>query len=197
MRRAGACPRRLRGFFAAHSQVPPHPTWLSLWESWRRSRLRGVACRRCQCEPDTLVVAPRHWGTPGSIQGGGRTKTFPLGGRWPGEAGSDEGHSVEATTSARKPTFPPLISQKSKIFASFPRGGSFFLVQAPGSLWESCCRGGRRGLLRYGKTLSAQCAHWAPLPKGEARRRAAKEGAENPAPSKCSSLHHVSNRVTP
>ena len=133
MRRAGACPRRLRGFFAAHSQVPPHPTWLSLWESWRRSRLRGAACRRCQCEPDTLMVDPRHWGTPGSIQGGGRTKTFPLGGRWPGEAGSDEGHSVEATTSAEKPTFPPLISQKSKIFASFPRGGSFFLVQAPGS----------------------------------------------------------------
>ncbi len=31
------------------------PTWLSLWESWRRSRLRGAACRRCQCEPATLV----------------------------------------------------------------------------------------------------------------------------------------------
>ena len=77
------------------------------------------------------------WQFPGSIQGGGRTKTFPLGGRWPGEAGSDEGHSVEATTSARKPTFPPLISQKSKIFASFPRGGSLFLVQVRGVLF--CC----------------------------------------------------------
>ena len=112
-----------------------------------------AACRRCQFEPDTLVVDPRHWVSPGSLRLSGlgqkrgtfrragacprrpreftaaptnfhRTKAFPLGGRWAGEAGSDEGCSVNITTSGKKSTFSPLISQKSKIFASFPPGGS-------------------------------------------------------------------------
>ena len=38
--------------------------------------------------------------------------------------GRMRGGSVKATTSGKKPTFPPLISQKSKIFASFSPGGS-------------------------------------------------------------------------
>ena len=69
-------------------------------------------------ESATLAIDPHHWGSPGSLRlsslGKGRTfrragacprrprgftsaptkfhrtKTFPLGGRWPGEAGSDE-----------------------------------------------------------------------------------------------------------
>ncbi len=129
---------------------------------WGRGDMPFVgraACRRWQCEPDTLVVDPRHWVSPGSLQlnslgkenvpfvGRGHApaahvslplhpptstvpKPSPLGGRWPGEAGSDEGCSVNITTSGKKSTFSPLISQKSKIFDSFPPGGS--LLTGPG-----------------------------------------------------------------
>ena len=77
--------------------LPQHPTWLSLWESWRRSRLRGQeryilwslkkplsaqcahwaplpegeARRRAAAvsyEPVTLVIAPHLRGSPGSLQ---------------------------------------------------------------------------------------------------------------------------------
>ena len=176
MRRAVASPRRPRGFFAAHYQVPPHPTWLSLWESWRRSRLRGVACRRCQCEPDTLVVAPRHWGTPGSIQGGGRTKTFPLGGRWPGEAGSDEGHSVEATTSARKPTPTPHQS-KIKDFCQLPPRGKLFLSPSTWlSLGELLPRVTERAVAIRKDPLRPVCA-LGTSPKGRGKAACRKRGS--------------------
>ena len=59
MRRAGARPRRQRGFISVPTKFP-------------------------------------------------RTKAFPLGGRWPGEAGSDEGRSVKATASAKNPTLPQI-----------------------------------------------------------------------------------------
>ena len=98
MRRAGACPRRQRGFIAAPTKFP-------------------------------------------------RTKAFPLGGRWLAAGETDEGRSVKATASGENPTFSPLISQKSKIFASFSPGRS----QRP---------------LRHGFAVP-------PLPKGAARRRAA------------------------
>ena len=61
------------------------------------------------------------WENPAAYH---RTKAFPLGGRWHGEAVTDEGRSVNTTTSAKKPTFQPRISQKSKIFASFSPGRS-------------------------------------------------------------------------
>ena len=77
-------------------------------------------------------------------------QSLPPGGRWPGEAGSDE-----ERRNVPKRTHPPWLS-----------------------LWESWRRSRLRGLLRYGKPLSAQCAHWAPLPKGEARRRAAAVNCE-------------------
>ena len=138
------------------------------------------ACRRCQCETKTLAVDPRHWGSPDSIrlgsfnerydpfvgrghapaanvrfprqfpglrtpkpfprgEGGspsGETdeerrnvpkqmhlpsspapKPSPSGEGGPAKPGRMRGRSVKATTSGEKPTFPPLISQKSKIFA--------------------------------------------------------------------------------
>ena len=48
-----------------------------------------------------------------------------------GEGGSPQarrmrGGSVKATASAKNPTFPPRICQKSKFFASFHPGGSLF-----------------------------------------------------------------------
>ena len=114
-----------------------------------------AACRRCQCEPAALVVDHLLRGSPDSLRfsslgkrgvpfvGRGHApaahvrlplhlpssaapKPSPSGEGGPAPAGSDEGCSAKATTSAEKPTFPPLISQKSKIFASFPPGGSLF-----------------------------------------------------------------------
>ncbi len=85
-------------------------------------------------ETDTLVVDHHRWGSPGSIQlnslnnenvpfvGRGYAPADPvrLRKQLPGFAGSDEGRSVNLTTSGKDPTFSPLISKKAKIFASFP-----------------------------------------------------------------------------
>ncbi len=112
-----------------------------------------AACRRCQCEPVTLAVDHHLRGSPGSLRlnslnnenvpfvGRGHApadpvrlrkqspsstspKPSPSGEGGPAKPGRMRGGSVKATTSGKKPTFPPLISQKSKIFASFSPGGS-------------------------------------------------------------------------
>ena len=64
---------------------------------------------------------------------------------------------------AKEPTLQPLISQKSKIFASFPRGGSLTL-----SVTASPChlsQGERQGVR---SALSVMASAMPPLPEGEA-----------------------------
>ncbi len=164
-------------------RVLPHPTWLSLWESWRRSRLRGplraysisgktlsTQCAHWAPPPEgearrpvaavnggpvTLVVDPHLRGSPDSLQlnnldkrdvsfvGRGHApaanvsfplhrpsstvpKPSPSGEGGPAKPGRMRGGSVKAITSAKNPTFPPHIRQRSKIFASFSPGGILF-----------------------------------------------------------------------
>ena len=122
--------------------MPPPPTWVCFGSSpvqyrvvdgqkpspsgeggpAKPGRMRGRCATAVNYESDTLVVDPRHWGSPGSLQGGGRRKKRP-------PRGTDGGTAWKLPP-APKNQRPPLISQKSKIFASFPRGGSLFLVQA-------------------------------------------------------------------
>ena len=66
-------------------------------------------------------------------------QSLPLRGRWHGEAVTDEGEMYRIR---RKPVLhtkpePHLISQKSKIFASFPKGEAFFLLISNPS--PPCC----------------------------------------------------------
>ena len=53
-------------------------------------------------------------------------KPSPSGEGGPAKPGRMRGGSVKAITSAKNPTFPPHIRQRSKIFASFSPGGSLF-----------------------------------------------------------------------
>ena len=123
-------------------RVLPHPTWRSLWESWRRSRLRGPS-RAYSISGKTLSTQCAQWAPPPEGEErrpvAAANVSFPLhrpsstvpkpspsGEGGPAKPGRMRGGSVKAITSAKNPTFPPHIRQRSKIFASFSPGGSLF-----------------------------------------------------------------------
>ena len=90
-----------------------------------------------------------------------RPKTFPLGGRWQPEGLTDEGRQRKIYHQRQKIRhFRPSSGKNQRFFPASTQGEAFFLRTLPSK-----------------QTLSAQCAHWAPLPKGEARRRAAADNS--------------------
>ena len=121
-------------------RVLPHPTWLSLWESWRRSRLREPS-RAYSISGKTLSAQCAHWAPLPKGEARRRAahvslplhppsstapKPSPSGEGGPAKPGRMRGRSVKTTASAKNPTFPPYIRQKSKVFASFHPSGSLF-----------------------------------------------------------------------
>ena len=77
----------------------------------RRTFRRAGACPRRLC---WCASAPTKFP---------RTKTFPLGGRWHGEAVTDEGRSVKTTASAKKSHVSTPHQSKIKDFCQLPPRG--------------------------------------------------------------------------
>ena len=70
--------------------------------------------------------AADHVGAPLHLPSSTAPKPSPSGEGGPAKPGRMRGGSVKAITSAKNPTFPSHIRQRSKIFASFSPGGSLF-----------------------------------------------------------------------
>ena len=136
-----------------HPQSISTPLGSPYGRIWRFLRRAGACPRRSGAVP--IAPTKRH-----------RTKAFPLGGRWPGESrGGCGDRKRDFPPVAKEPTLQPLISQKSKIFASFSPGRSLTLsvtAYAVPPLPEGEARGAECPL-RHGRRRAA-----APLP-GAAR----------------------------
>ena len=133
-------------------------------KNWCFLRRAGACPRR----PREFTAAPTKFH---------RTKAFPLGGRWLAVGETDEERrNLPKRMHPNKTHLTWLslweswhgaaVTERGGRHAAAVNGESATLAVdhhhwgSPGSL-----HGSRR------KALSAQCAHWAPLPKGEARRR--------------------------